>query len=100
MAGGPGARARPASQLSDRVPSLPPPLEADPESEQYRLFDAVASWLTMLSAEQPVVLVLDDLHWATKPTLLMVRHVVRTTDPARLLLVVTYRETDIGAEHP
>jgi AAA ATPase domain/Adenylate and Guanylate cyclase catalytic domain len=96
----PGDLARLAPQLSDRVPSLPPPLEADPESEQYRLFDAVASWLTGLSADQPVVLVLDDLHWATKPTLLMLRHVVRTTGPARLLVVVTYRETDVAAEHP
>jgi tetratricopeptide (TPR) repeat protein len=96
----PGDLARLASQLSDRVPSLPPPLEADPESEQYRLFDAVASWLTALSAEQPVVVVLDDLHWATKPTLLMLRHVVRTAGPARLLVVVTYRETDVAADHP
>jgi class 3 adenylate cyclase/tetratricopeptide (TPR) repeat protein len=96
----PGDLARLAPDLSAQVRNLPPPLEGDAESEQYRLFDAVASWLTTLSSEQPVVLVLDDLHWATEPTLLMVRHVVRNTGPARLLLVVTYRETDIGAEHP
>jgi class 3 adenylate cyclase/tetratricopeptide (TPR) repeat protein len=96
----PGDLARVAPQLSGQVRNLPPPLEADPESEQYRLFDAVASWLTALSVEHPVVVVLDDLHWATKPTLLMLRHVVRTTGPARLLLVLTYRETDINAEHP
>jgi DNA-binding SARP family transcriptional activator len=96
----PGDLARIAPQLSGQVPNLPPPLDADPESEQYRLFDAVASWLTALSAEHPVVVVLEDLQWATKPTLLMLRHVVRTTGSARLLLVLTYRETDIGADHP
>jgi DNA-binding SARP family transcriptional activator/tetratricopeptide (TPR) repeat protein len=96
----PGDLARVAPQLRARVRNLPRPLDADPDSEQYRLFDAVASWLTAVSAEHPVVVVLDDLHWATKPTLLMLRHVVRTTGPARLLLVLTYRDTDISAEHP
>jgi class 3 adenylate cyclase/tetratricopeptide (TPR) repeat protein len=96
----PGDLARIAPQLRDQVRNLPPPLEADAESAQYRLFDAVASWLTALGAEHPVVVVLDDLHWATRPTLLMLRHVVRATGPARLLLVLTYRETEIGPEHP
>jgi tetratricopeptide (TPR) repeat protein len=71
-------------------------MRSDPETERYRLFDAVAAWLADASAESPVLLVLDDLHWAAKPTLLLLRHVVRSTEPLRLLMVATYRDTDIG----
>ncbi|MGH9281478.1 MAG: AAA family ATPase, partial [Acidimicrobiales bacterium] len=54
-------------ELAESVPGLAEPLRSDPETERYRLFDAVAGWLAALSAEQPVVLVLDDLQWAAKP---------------------------------
>ena len=79
---------------------LAPPIHADPETEQYRLFDAVSQWLQALAQESPVVLVLDDLHWATRPTLHLLRHVFRSTEPARLLLLGTYRDTEVGRGHP
>ena len=77
-----------------------PPIHADPETEQYRLFDAVSQWLHALTAEQPAVFVLDDLHWATRPTLHLLRHVFRSTESARLLLMATYRDTEVGRGHP
>jgi class 3 adenylate cyclase len=82
------------------VGSLPEPLRSDPETERYRLFGALASWLADVSAATPVLLVLDDLHWAAKPTLLLLRHVLRSPEPLRLLVVVTYRDSDIGRGHP
>lgn len=87
-------------ELTDKVPGLPPPLDADPESERYRAFDAVASWLGDVAADRPVLLVLDDLHWAAKPNLLLLRHVVRSPSPPRLLVVGTYRDTELGPDHP
>ena len=48
----------------------------------------------------PVLLLLDDLHWADKPTLSLLRHVVRGTDPAALLMIGTYRESEVTAGHP
>jgi class 3 adenylate cyclase/tetratricopeptide (TPR) repeat protein len=75
-------------------------LRSDPETERYRLFEAVASWLAAAASDEPVLLVLDDLHWAAKPTLLMLQHVVRATEPARLLVVGTYRDTELGRTHP
>jgi len=77
-----------------------PPIHADPETEQYRLFDAVSQWLQALAQESPVVLLLEDLHWATRPTLHLLRHVFRSTEPARLLLLGTYRDTELGRGHP
>jgi hypothetical protein len=82
------------------VPGLPEPLRSDPETERYRLFDALVSWLADVSAETPLLLVLDDVHWAAKPTLLLLRHMLRFSDPLRLLAVATYRDTDVGRGHP
>ena len=46
------------------------------------------------------MLVLDDLHWATRPTLHLLRHVFRSSGPSRLLLLGTYRDTEVGRGHP
>ncbi len=80
--------------------ALPPPLSSDPETERYRLFDAVAAWLSALSSMAPVLLVMDDLQWAAKPTLLLLRHVLRSNEPMRLLVVGTYRDTEVGRGSP
>ena len=86
--------------LTDVVPDLPAPTRADPDTDRYALFDAVVALLAMASTEAPVVLVLDDLHWAAKPTLLLLRHVLRFGDHARLQIVGTYRSTDLDRSHP
>jgi DNA-binding CsgD family transcriptional regulator len=57
------------------------------------LFDAVRDLLLALAARQPVVLILEDLHWAAPPTLQLVAHLVPSTARARLLLLVTHRTT-------
>jgi class 3 adenylate cyclase len=96
----PGDLTRLSERVVDVVLDVPDPLDADAEIAQYRLCDAVASWLLALAADRPVVAVLDDLQWATKPTLLMLRHLLRGAQQARLLVVVTYRDTDLDYEHP
>ena len=95
-----GELARLLPELTERLPDLPSPLSSDPETERYRLFDAVAAWLAAVSAENPVLLVLDDLQWAAKPTLLLLRHVVRSGETLRLLVVGTYRDTELTHDHP
>ncbi|HWC11838.1 MAG TPA: BTAD domain-containing putative transcriptional regulator [Acidimicrobiales bacterium] len=90
--------------LASRVPSLGPPVSSDPRSEEHLLFEATGSWLVELARRQPVVLVLDDLHWASKPVLLLLRHVLRAAaarpDGVPLLLVGTYRVTEVDRGHP
>jgi class 3 adenylate cyclase/DNA polymerase III delta prime subunit len=95
-----GELTRLVPELRDRLPGLPEPMQSDPETERYRLFDAIAAWLSAVSSESPVLLVLDDIHWAAKPTVLLLRHVLHSADPLRLLVVLTYRDTDIGRGHP
>jgi len=87
-------------QLAERVPDLPDPLRADPETERFRLFEAITSFLTRIGAAHPVVLVVDDLHWAAKPTLLLLRHLATADASPTLLILGTYRETDLSRTHP
>ena len=87
-------------ELAQRVPTLPDPLRSDPETERYRLFDAVAAWLAAASGQEPLLVVLDDLQWAAKPTLFLMRHVLRSPEGMSLLVLATYRDSDIGKDHP
>lgn len=86
--------------LTDTVPDLPTPTRSDPDTERYALFDAVVALLAMASTSAPVVLILDDLHWAAKPTLLLLRHLLRFGEHARVQIVGTYRSTDLDRSHP
>ncbi len=86
--------ARLIPELRRRAPDLPPPVAAEPETERYRLFEAVVGLLDEMSALAPVLLVLDDLQWADRPTLLLLRHLARAPNPARLLILGAYRATE------
>ncbi|MEZ4570827.1 MAG: ATP-binding protein [Thermomicrobiales bacterium] len=68
--------------------------------ERLRLFDAVARWFIDLANDQPVVLLLDDLHWADEPTALLLRYVARVVRAAPLLIVGAYRDTDLDTRQP
>jgi class 3 adenylate cyclase/tetratricopeptide (TPR) repeat protein len=92
--------ARVFPDLLGRIPELSIPMPSDPEAERYRLFEAITTLLTGIAAAQPTVLVLDDLQWADKPTLLLLRHVVRTAPRAALLIVVCYRDVELERGHP
>lgn len=90
--------ARLIPELRRRAPELPLPSPAEPETDRYRLFEAVVGVLSSISARAPVLLVLDDLQWADRPTLLLLRHLARASDPARLLILGAYRATEATAE--
>jgi class 3 adenylate cyclase/tetratricopeptide (TPR) repeat protein len=97
---GGGALSRLVPELSLRFPGAGPTRSTDPETERYLLFQAVSSLLATLSRPGPALLVLDDLHWAAKPTLLLLRHIVNSAEPMGLLVLGTYRETEISRSHP
>ena len=64
-------------ELATRIEGWPEPRRADVETERFLLFDAVVGMLGLVTLDAPVVLVLDDLHWADRPSLLLLRHLVR-----------------------
>jgi DNA-binding SARP family transcriptional activator len=85
-------------ELSHRIPDLPPPASGEPETERYRLFEAVVGLLAEISSYSPVLLVLDDLHWADRSSLLLLRHLARAPTPSRLLILGSYRSTESRSE--
>ena len=97
---GGGELTRLVASLPERIGPLPPPVAADQDTERLRLHQAVAELLINAGARQPTVLVLEDAHWADRPTLLLLRHLSRAAAGARLLVVVTFRDTaaDVPAE--
>ncbi len=91
--------ARLVPALASRLPDLPPPTATDADTERYLLFAAVIGLLAMVSQEQPVVLVLDDLQWADKGSLVLLRHLVTTEQPMRVLVLGTYRDSELSYSH-
>jgi tetratricopeptide (TPR) repeat protein len=92
-----------APELAQLIPGLdtgpaPGPAPEDPETRRYLMFEAVSRLLSEAGARAPVLLVLDDLHWADRPTLQLLRHVLRGQDETPLLIVGTQREGETPPE--
>jgi class 3 adenylate cyclase/tetratricopeptide (TPR) repeat protein len=87
-------------ELAGTPSGLPSTSEArgEGEGERYALFDAVSSLLREASRTRPTILVLDDLQWADPPSLLLLRHLVRSAHGAPLLILGTYRDTEVLQE--
>jgi DNA-binding CsgD family transcriptional regulator/tetratricopeptide (TPR) repeat protein len=100
LGSGGGELTRLLPDLPARLGDLPTPAAADADTERHRLHTAVTDLLVGISSETPLVLVLEDLHWADVSTLQLMRHLVRSGAEARMLLVATFRdsETDVQAE--
>jgi predicted ATPase/DNA-binding SARP family transcriptional activator len=81
-------------ELRERLDKLPEPGPLDPESARFRLFDAMREFLGRAAAGRPVVLVLDDLHAADTPSLLLLRYVARGLASMRVLLLAAFRDVD------
>jgi len=95
-----GELGRLARNLERRVEDLPAPQTSDPETERYLLFSAVAGLLELVAQSVPVCMVLDDLHWADGQSVALLKHVVRTVEHGALLVIATYRDSDLGKDHP
>jgi class 3 adenylate cyclase/tetratricopeptide (TPR) repeat protein len=72
----------------------------DLQGERHVLFSAVLGLLRVVTVSQPLVLVLDDLHWADRATLLLLRHLVRGAGSLPVLIVGTYRASQLSAADP
>ena len=99
-----GARAGDLAQLAPEVrrelPDLPEPQAVDPEGARFRLFDGVTNLFKSASRIDPLVLVLDDLHWADKSSLLLLQFLGREIGDGRLLVIGTYRDAEAQHGHP
>jgi len=82
--------------LRDAHATQPP----ETDDARFRMFDAAASFLVRAAQSRPLVLILDDLHWADTPSLLLLQFLAHEIGNARLLVIGTVRDTDVAADHP
>ncbi len=94
------------AQLAAIVPELEDsrspygPTGLGAEQERFRLFEAVSSLLADAAHLRPLVLFLDDLHWADQSSLLLLRHLARSQQRAPLMVLGTYRPLEVDDQHP
>lgn len=70
----------------------------DPEQARFQLFEAVTALLVAASRDRPLVVVLDDLHWADHPSILLLRFLAAEAPRNPLLILGAFRETEASAE--
>jgi tetratricopeptide (TPR) repeat protein len=99
---GPGAAdiAEVMSEVRDKLPGLEPPPALPPEQARFRLFDSITTFLKNAAQSQPLMLVLDDLHWSDKPSLLLLQFLARQLTESHLLVVGCYRDLELSRQHP
>jgi class 3 adenylate cyclase len=86
--------------LASRIPGLPPSVATDSDTGRFLLFAAIVALLSTISEHEPVVLVLDDLQWADKGSLLLLRHLTAADQAMRVLVLGTYRDSELSRSHP
>jgi predicted ATPase len=88
-------------ELTERLPALSPssPL-LSPRHEQSRLFEGLSRFLAHLSREAPLMIALDDLHWADEPTLQFTQYLIRNIAEEPVLVLMTHRPEEATEAHP
>ena len=99
LAGGAADVAQIVPELRDLFPDLPEP-HLETEGARFRLFDSAARFLRNAAEARPLVIVLDDLHAADEPSLLLLRFVAGELAESRILIIGTYRDVDPTVHDP
>jgi len=81
-------------------PDIPSPPTLDPESEQRRMMENLAIFINTLAEKTPILLAIDDAHWADSGTLAMMQHLVRRCRRSRVMVLITYREVELDEALP
>jgi class 3 adenylate cyclase len=100
MGSGAGYIAEIVSDVRQALPDVQSPAGSDLEASRFQLFDSVTNFLKNASRSQPMVIFLDDMHWADKPSLLLLDFLSRQLRDTRILVVCTYRDIELGRQHP
>ena len=89
-----------APELRRVFPDIPAPLELPPDQQRRFLFNAYQAFTERAARANPMVLVLEDLHWADEPTVLLMQHLAQHLAPLPLLVVGTYRDIELDVGRP
>lgn len=97
MGAGASVIAQIVADVGERLSDLPHPLALEPEQARFRLFDSYTTFLRAAAARQPLVVLVDDLHWADPPSLRLLQFLAREIEDVRLLVIATCRDAEPGA---
>ncbi len=92
--------ARLMPQLRRTFPDIPAPSQTTPEQSRRVLFGAIAKFLARATANTPVVLILEDLHWADEGTLALFTHVARSIRELPVMIIGTFRDYELDSSGP
>jgi DNA-binding CsgD family transcriptional regulator/tetratricopeptide (TPR) repeat protein len=84
-------------RLGDQAPLLP---TSNPLQQRFRLFDAIASFWRLAAASEPLLLIIDNLHWADASSLRLLEFLAPEIADNRILLLATYRDIELNRRHP
>ncbi|MEU4427319.1 AAA family ATPase [Actinoplanes sp. NPDC024001] len=87
------------SEFARLLPELGPPQELG-EARRGHLFELVGSLFARLAEDRPLVLVIEDLHWADRSTRDLIAFLMRSARVPRLLLLATFRTDELHRGHP
>ncbi len=88
-------------ELAQRVTGVEPvSRSADPAQARYRLFDAIAGFWKRAAAHEPLLVILDNVHWADASSLRVLEFLASEIATSRLLVVITYRDIELTRAHP
>ncbi|MEY2397070.1 MAG: hypothetical protein QOJ00_244, partial [Actinomycetota bacterium] len=92
--------ARMVPELRRRFPDIPEALDLPPEQQRRYFFNAVSSFVVRGSKRFPLVMMMDDIHWADESTLLLIEHIAQVVPSNRILAIGTYRDVELEVSRP
>jgi class 3 adenylate cyclase/tetratricopeptide (TPR) repeat protein len=92
--------ARMVPELRRRFPEIPEPLDIPPDQQRRYFFNAVSDFIARGAQRFPLVLVIDDVHWADESTLLLTEHLASRIANERVLAIGTYRDVELEVSRP
>lgn len=92
--------ARVVPEAAERIGAPLPEAGVEDEQDRFRLFQAIGTFLANAAASRPLAIVLDDLHWADEPSLLLLRYLSAEISSSPLMIIGTYRDVEVGRHHP
>ena len=84
--------------VREALPSVQPPRTLEPQQHRFLFFDAYEGFLRRLSSHTPTLLILENLHWVDKGSLLLLEYLCEELRNGHLLVVGTYRDTEINEQ--
>ncbi len=87
-------------ELREKLPNLESSPALEPDQARFWLLDSISTFLKNVSQSQPMMLVLDDLHWADRASLLFLEFLARELHNSPLLVLGTYRDVEVSRRHP